>query len=305
MSAKQQMPALRAGARAKPIMPETFEDVQRIAAMAVKSELFKKAKREEPDDTTIARCALAIMTGLDVGLSPAQSIQSIAVINGRCLVYGDAVPGILWAHGFDIEQTIADEKNDWTATCTITRPNGKQIARSFSKAQAVKARLWDERETVKKKWNDKWEEKPNDSPWFRFPDRMLGWRALGFAKSDGASDVMRGLDIRENADESQMIDVTPQRASVPLAVPDDISDEPAADHPVSEAEDRQDNPITNVPLYLERLEEQLQLADNPDVLAEVWASHLETSDGRLSRDDVGKAEDLHAKHNKRFAQEGN
>ena len=121
------VPTLRAGARAKPIMPETFEDVQRIAKMAVQSELFKKASRDERDEVTVARCALAIMTGLDVGLSPAQSVQSIAVINGRCRIYGEAVPGILWAHGFDIEQSFKGDGDTLTAVCTITRPNGKRI----------------------------------------------------------------------------------------------------------------------------------------------------------------------------------
>lgn len=298
MSNKQLQP-LRAGARARPIMPETFEDVQRIATMAVKSGLFKKASRDEGDDVTTARCSLAIMTGLDVGLSPAQSIQSIAVINGRCLIYGDAVPGILWAHGFDIEQIQPDESNNWTATCTITRPNGKKITRTFSKAQAIQARLWDERETVKKKWNDKWEEKPNDSPWFRFRERMLGWRALGFAKSDGASDVLRGLDIRENADETQMIDVTPTKPSA-LAVPDDIPDE--SDPPPSEAESNQDEPIADIEGYLTRLEEQLEGAETEADFDAIWEGNEELVEaGRLTPDAIQRASEFYEKHSKRFA----
>lgn len=262
MSNKQITP-IRAGGRAKPIMPETFEDVQRIAAMAVKSELFKKGKRDEPDDVTIARCCLAVMTGLDVGLSPAQAVQSIAVINGKCLIFGGAVPGILWAHSFDIEQTEATEANNWTATCTITRPNGKKITRSFSKADAIKARLWDERETIKKQWDGKWQDKPNDSPWFRFGPRMLGWRALGFAKTDGASDVMHGLDIREN-DDHVMIDVTPaqERPSV-LAVPTDIDDglsEKPAETMAAEPEVNQDetpDPSTILQAYQTALDKAL------------------------------------------------
>lgn len=301
MSNKQLTP-LRAGGRAKPIMPETFEDVQRIATMAVKSELFKKGKKDEPDDTTIARCSLAIMTGLDVGLSPAQAIQSIAVINGRCLIYGDAVPGILWAHGFDIDQVEACEANDWTATCTITRPNGKKITRSFSKAQAIKAKLWDERETVKKKWNDKWEDKPNDSPWFRYDFRMLGWRALGFAKSDGASDVMRGLDIAENHDQN-VIDVTPNEPIV-LDVPD-IPDEAeeTQDTVAPEVNQDQPEPLANVAVYMANLEENLSLATDLEALGEIWEAHLELAD-RMGREDQTKAEGLYEKAEKRIKKKG-
>lgn len=224
------LPTIRAGGKAASIIPQSFEEVQRFAEMAVRSELFKKAKDDESDETTLARCSLAILTGLDCGLSPAQSVQSIAVINGRCLIYGDAVPGILWANGFDIEQSISGEGDARTATCAITRPNGKKITRTFSVADAKKARLWDEREKVRRRGRNGEYEAQNDSPWFRFPDRMLGWRALGFAKSDGASDVMRGLDIKENIDpvdlsrdEYSEIKVEPKKAIADLP---DIPDEP-------------------------------------------------------------------------------
>lgn len=297
MSTKQMVP-LRAGGRAKPIMPETFEDVQRIAAMVVKSELFKKAKKDEADDTTIARCCLAIMTGLDVGLSPAQAVQSIAVINGRCLIYGDAVPGLLWAHGFDIDQVEASASNNWTASCTITRPNGKKITRTFSKEQAKKAGLWDERPTVKKKWNDKWEDKPNDSPWFRYDFRMLGWRALGFAKSDGASDVIRGLDIAENHMENEVIDVTPSASNV-LEVPD-LPDEPDTITAAEASQEAQPELLADAQGYLANLEENLVIAADEETLAEVWGSHLELVD-RLSPGDAERAERLHQKHAKRVA----
>lgn len=190
---------MMAGNKVTPIIPQTFEEVQRIAHMAVRSELFKPAKNGEEHEVTLARCVLCIMTGADVGLSPAQSVQSIAVINGRCLIYGAAVPGILWSKGFKIEQRIDGSGDDRTATCTITRPGGLQITRSFSVREAKRAKLWDERAKVKRRKQDgSWYEVDNDSPWHRFPDRMLGWRALGFAKADGASDAMHGLDLYEN-----------------------------------------------------------------------------------------------------------
>jgi hypothetical protein len=225
------------------IIPQTFEEVQRFAAMAVRSGLWKAAKDEDAE-VTLARCCLAVMTGLDVGLSPAQAIQCIAVINGRCLIYGDAVPGVLWAHGFDIEQSIDGDGDARAATCTITRPGGKKITRTFSVADAKRARLWDERKMVERYGKTL----PNDAPWHRFPDRMLGWRALGFAKSDGASDVMRGLDIQENMidlnhDEYSEIKTEPKKVAAPVEI-DDIPEpqQPGSDDVVQEAPADDDQP---------------------------------------------------------------
>lgn len=283
---KTSVTTLRAGARAMPIMPQSFEDVQRIAAMAVRSELFKKAKQDEAAETTVARCCLAIMTGLDVGLSPAQSIQSIAVINGRCLIYGDAVPGVLWAHGFDIDQSIDGEGDERAATCTITRPNGKKITRTFSVADAKKARLWDTREKVERYGKTV----PNDSPWFRFSDRMLGWRALGFAKSDGASDVMRGLDIKENMesvdlsrDEYSEVNAAPKKAIAELPdIPDPSEAEPQAKVVATPAPT--EKPQRSDQEFLDALDVAYTTANDLDALNEhLVANELEIEDRGLEQ----------------------
>lgn len=207
---------LRSGTKPMGIVPQSFEEVQRLASMVVASGLWKGDKKDT-DQQKHAKATMAIMQGLECGVPPIQAIQSIAVINGKCVMYGDLLTALLWANGFDIEQTITGNGDQRTATCTITRPNGKKITRSFSVADAKKARLWDERQTVKKQWDGKWEDKPNDSPWFRFGDRMLGWRALGWAQKDGASDVTKGLQVREEVEaDLPMRDITPPPAALEL-----------------------------------------------------------------------------------------
>lgn len=211
----------KAGAPLAAIVPTSFEDVQRIARMAVTAGLFK-GERKDNEDALIGKATMAIMQGLEVGLPPMQAIQQIAVINGRCVIWGDAVPALLWANGFKVKE--------WTeanvAYCTVTRPDGSEVTRQFSEADARKARLWDERATVTKTWDGKSEQKPNDSPWFRFPLRMLQMRARGFAVRDGAADVMRGIYMREEIDEqpAQLRDVTPKS---PLELPDIPEEAPA------------------------------------------------------------------------------
>ena len=245
------------------IQPTSFEDVQRIAKMAVVSGLFK-GDRKDDDTAKLAKATMAIMQGLEVGLPPMQAVQCIAVINGRCLIWGDAVPGLLWSNGFKIKQWIDGTGDARTAYCTITRPTGEEITRSFSVLEAKKARLWDDRPTVKKQWDGKWEEKPNDSPWFRFQDRMLGFRALGFAQKDGASDVTRGLYIREEYDADTMVDVTPTKAAPSkLALPD-IPDIPDDAPPSTD-----DCPIADVAGYLAKLREERGYCQSMEDLAEL------------------------------------
>ncbi len=216
---------LRSGSKPMGIVPQSFEDVQRLATMAVASGLWK-GDRKDTDQQKHAKACMAIMQGLECGVPPMQAVQSIAVINGKCVMYGDLLTALLWANGFDIDQTITGQGDHRTATCTITRPNGKKITRTFSRADAKKARLFDDRPTVKKQWDGKWEEKPNDSPWFKFEDRMLGWRALGYCQKDGASDVTKGLMIREDVEaELPMRDITPAPATA-LELPD-IPEPPA------------------------------------------------------------------------------
>lgn len=212
----------KAGAPLSAIVPSSFEDVQRMARMAITAGLFK-GDRKDTADSLLGKATMALMQGLEVGLPPMQAIQQIAVINGRCVIWGDAVPALLWSHGFKLKEWMDGR----VAYCAVTRPNGEIITRLFSETDARKARLWDERPTVTKTWDGKAEQKPNDSPWFRFPDRMLQMRARGFAVRDGAPDVLRGIYMREEIDEQEPRDITPLPTNLDL--PDIPDDPPEAD----------------------------------------------------------------------------
>lgn len=246
---------LRAGARPLGIVPTTFEDVQRLASMAVKSGLFK-GDRKDDEAQKLAKASMIIMQGLDVGVPPMQALQSMTIINGRVLMYGDLLTGVLWAHGFKIDQSVSGEGDKRTATCTITRPDGTKITRTFSVADAKKARLWDDRPTVKKQWDGKWEDKPNDSPWFRFQDRMLGWRAFGFAQKDGASDVTRGLFLREEYEHNEPIDITHAQTVAEIEPPTpDLAQ--VVEKPMPQDVAQEIEPLSDPDSYCEHLKDQL------------------------------------------------
>ena len=62
----------------------SFDDALRFSQMVSKSEFAPKDFRGKPES-----CLLAIQHGSEIGLSPMQALQSIAVINGKPAVYGD------------------------------------------------------------------------------------------------------------------------------------------------------------------------------------------------------------------------
>lgn len=187
---------------------------------------------------------VALQAGMEVGLPPMQAIQSVAVINGRPCMWGDAIPALLWAAGFDIEETMSEDGT--VATCTITRPNGRKITRTFSADDAKAAGLWQTEARVTRRRKDGGTyETDNDSPWFKYRPRMLQMRARSLASRDGAADVLRGMILREEAEDigpAAARDITPERvdpillkhaeraevaaeASGPAAPPQDLAHE--------------------------------------------------------------------------------
>lgn len=284
--------AMRAGSPLLSIMPTSLDDVARIAKMAVMAGLVivpKKRGRQDDDEDQapsadvegklIAAASMIILQGLEVGLPPMQSLQTITLINGRPLIWGDAVPALIWRAGFKIEEWVTGNEvgadgqpaDDFTAHCKVTRPDGTKIERTFSVADAKRAKLWDPRTKITR-WVKDWKspdskrkvekEFDNDAPWHRFWKRMLAMRARGFAVKDGASDVTRGLYLREEYEENEIVDVTPKKKQLTAPVDDggvpDISADDASDitDPVTEheplAEGQQE-------LFLEKLREDVLL----------------------------------------------
>jgi hypothetical protein len=185
---------LRTGNAIQAIIPQDVEQVFRLATAISKSGLAPSTMKD-PE-----KLVVAIMHGLEIGLPPMQAVQKIAVINGRPALWGDAVPALLWSKGFKIEEGVADG----IATCTVIRPDGTRITRTFTEAEAKKAGLLG---------------KPG--PWQQFPQRMLAMRARAFAARDGAADALSGLYVAEElADSPETIDATPKRKSSSAAKKD-------------------------------------------------------------------------------------
>lgn len=158
----------------------TFDDAFRFAKMVSHSEFAPKDFKGKPES-----CLLAIQHGSEVGLSPMQSLQSIAVINGRPTIWGDAALALVQSSPVCeyVREYTEGEGDNLTAVCEAKRRGypAPTVAK-FSMADAKRAGL-----------------AGKTGPWSQYPARMLALRARGFALRNAFADALRGLITAEEA----------------------------------------------------------------------------------------------------------
>jgi hypothetical protein len=158
------------------LVPQTFDQLLKFAELAAGTDMVPKDFRGKPGNIM-----LAVQMGSELGLSPMQSINSIAVINGRPGIWGDGLIGLCRQSALcqDIVETFEGEGDQRTAVCVATRRGSTPTTARFSVADAKKAGLW------------------GKDIWAKYPDRMLQNRARGFALRDSFPDLLRGLKTVE------------------------------------------------------------------------------------------------------------
>lgn len=184
----------------KSLMPNTIEEAYRIATAFSKSNFIPQAYRGKPDDAFAA-----INLGMEVGLPPMRSLQSIAVVNGTPCVYGDAQLALVRASGklvfFEESYEGVEGQDDFAAICKLQREGDQEVTiEKFTVADAKKANLWTKQGT-----------------WKTHPKRMMRYKARAFALRDKFADVLLGLthSIEEMQGED-FKDVTPSKtANIP------------------------------------------------------------------------------------------
>jgi hypothetical protein len=158
----------------------SFDDAFRFAKMVAGSEFAPKDFKGKPES-----CMLAIQHGSEVGLSPMQSLQSIAVINGRPTIWGDAALALVQSSPVCeyVKEYTEGQGDNLTAVCEAKRRGypAPTVSR-FSMADAKRAGL-----------------AGKTGPWSQYPERMLALRARGFALRNAFADALRGLITAEEA----------------------------------------------------------------------------------------------------------
>jgi len=191
-----QLPAMSTGGRVAAIVPASWQEITAIASaicranMAPKSYVLNGVPQAD-------KVAVAIMHGMEVGLTPMASLQSLAVINGMPGLYGDGLMAVVRASNQleDLQEglEVDDQGKPTIAWCKVKR-----------KGEAS----WKERtltyvECQRAGWTNK------DGPWKLTPGRMMTVRVRGWLLRDMFADVLRGLHSAEELQDQAMVDVTP------------------------------------------------------------------------------------------------
>ena len=182
------------------LVPRDFEGVYRLATIMARSGLMPKGV------STPEAVFVAIQLGLELGLKPMQAVQSIAVINGRPSVWGDAALGLIMATGeLELfEELPITRKGEPVTVANLgdffgfvargkRRGHAHIVEHTFTLDDAKTAGLL-----------------AKDGPWKQYPRRMAQMRARGFCLRDLFPAALRGLLVAEEAQD--IIDVTPDAA---------------------------------------------------------------------------------------------
>lgn len=169
--------------QSKPIdlSPRTFEEALTFSQYLADSDMVPKDFKGKPGN-----CLIAMQWGAELGLKALQALQSLAVINGRPTLWGDAV--IALARSSPVCEYVIEEDDGHTAVCKVKRRGEPEQSRAFSVDDARAAGLHGKQ-----------------GPWATYPKRMRQMRARAFALRDVFPDVLRGLSIAEEVMDFQPI----------------------------------------------------------------------------------------------------
>ncbi len=194
------------------MQPSNMEEAFRLAEMLADSELVPKDFRGKPGNVMVA-----MQWGMEIGLKPMQSLQNIAVINGRPCLWGDAV--IALVRGSSVCEYVTETDDGKAAICAVKRRGEAEQVRTFSMDDAKAAGLLGKQ-----------------GPWTQYPKRMRQMRARAFALRDVFADVLKGIQIAEEVMDHQDFSTSPAAVVVPKSAPV----EPNSDL-VEDAEEAADN----------------------------------------------------------------
>lgn len=174
--------------------PSNLTEAMTFCEMLASSNMVPKDYIGKPQNILVA-----IQWGMELGLAPMQSLNSITVINGRPSIWGDALMALVQSSPVyeDIEEYMEDEGTpNPVAVCVATRKGHKPVTAKFSVEDAKRAGLW------------------GKNTWASYPRRMLQHRARGFALRSAFADVLKGMISTE-----ELQDFPDDAKPVPIAKP--------------------------------------------------------------------------------------
>jgi hypothetical protein len=277
---EQKLPNIVAGAKPQAIVPQNFEEAYRIANAVCKAGMAPRGLE------TSEKAMIAILHGLEVGLTPMNALQRIAVINGRPTIWGDGAIGLVRSSGLCeyVTEEITGTGDNRVAVCK-TKRRGEPSAqiRTFSVSDAIAAGLW-----------------KKSGPWSQYPDRMLQMRARAFCLRDVYADVLGGLYLKEEIDDthvdSGMRDVSPAPALQSLSPP---SVAKAIEVQKIDAQPEQARDF-DPEQFLKGFDDILATVQEPEQLQPLWDELVEPIWEQLNQPEQEEAQAIFNKHDKRL-----
>ena len=156
------------------LTPTTLAEAMQVSELLSKSELVPKHYRDKP-----ANVFVAMMKGLEIGLSPMAALESIAFIGDRTTLWGDGLLAVVQRHP-DYEWMDESASTPQEGVCTIQRRGEPTHTARFTLEDAKRAGLLGK-----------------TSIWAQHTGRMLKLRARTFALRDKFADALKGITSAE------------------------------------------------------------------------------------------------------------
>lgn len=200
--------------KVEPLLPKTPREVGEYAQFLIDAQILPDSYNSiAPPTKKQGAVIIAILKGMELGLPPLRSLQSLYVVNGKPTLYGDEIPALLWASG-KVEwikegyEGDGDQRFAWFEAKRVNNP--EPLRKTFSVANAGAMRLLGKA-----------------GPWQHSRDRMLMIRARTYCARDLFADVLAGLSIKEEQE-----DVLRSQGHEPaafLSAPETVEVDPLAD----------------------------------------------------------------------------
>lgn len=189
------------------LAPQTLGQALEWARILCDAEIVPKAYRGKPAD--VLTC---LLFGRNLGLDVVQSLQNVAVVNGKATVYGDALLGIVLSKMTEkerdtfletFEETWDPDVDGGKATCTARR-GARVRSLSFSMADAAKI------ETTENDWEGvpqggrprkKVVKLAEKETYKNYPRRMCKFKTRNEVLRDLFPDYLLGILPREDAED--------------------------------------------------------------------------------------------------------
>lgn len=158
--------------------PALFDHYEKVAIFMAESGMVPTSYKGKPKDIMVA-----FAMGYQLGFAVEQSLQDIAIINGRPCLWGDGLMALALSHPLCesiIENEIIEKGITIGYLCTVKRKGFEPHQVSFTIQDAQTAGLY-----------------KKAGAWTTYPRRMLQLRARSLALRDRFSDALRGIKIAE------------------------------------------------------------------------------------------------------------